>query len=341
MLFDIGEQFQPNCSSRCKCNFEGNFDCETVSCLIDGPTCKASGDPHHTTWDGRYYNYTGDCEYYVATLCDNSNAFLVSTVNDPTCGSNSGVTCVDQVRVVLAGGDPREILLTRTSTKYRPSITIDGVLQDDIGDTVVLSTPELNVVRTGGQAYVTIETYGVRVHYDGYLTAAVQVATALRGLICGQCGTYNGNQNDDFTLPDGSTTTSADVFADSWLVPNSCVKKRDADGFANCDNSADTIVEAQQRCSVFTMDSFSACNAVVDPTSFISDCEFEYCCCAAAEREDCFCSSLKNYALACSTAGVRMSGLRSDFGCRKLLLLLLCLCSVCVCLKEIHKMWFT
>jgi len=317
-VYSIGEQFQPNCSSRCTCNPEGNFDCVTVSCPVDGPTCRISGDPHYTTWDGRKYNYMGDCEYYAATLCD-SDAFLVSVDNDNKCANTAaGVTCVDDVRVVIPGGDPGEVLISRSSTNFRPSITIDGVLQPDIGDTVVLSTPELEVTRTGGQAYVTIKTYGVRVYYDGYQTATVQVATSLRGMICGQCGTYNGNQNDDFTLPDGSTTTSEDVFGDSWLVPNSCVAKRDADGFAGCDNSASTIAEAQERCSVFTMDSFAACNAVVDPTGFISDCEFDYCCCAIAEREDCYCSSLSNYALACTAAGVQVSGWRDDFGCRKL-----------------------
>ena len=316
-MYDIGEQFQPNCNSRCTCNFEGNFDCETVPCPIDGPKCTASGDPHYTTWDGRKYNYMGDCEYYVATLCD-SDDFLVSTVNDRTCGSNPGVTCVDQVRVVIPSGNPSEVLLARTSTDFQPSITIDGVLQPNIGDMVVLFTPELEVVRAGGKAYVTIKTYGVRVHYDGRYTSTFQVSTSLRGMICGQCGTYNGNQNDDFTLPDGSMTTSADVFGDSWEVPRSCVKKRDADGFTGCDNSANTITEAQQRCSALTMDSFAACNAVVDPTNFIADCEFDYCCCAVDIRDECYCSSLSNYALACTAAGVQVSGWRDDFGCRKL-----------------------
>lgn len=34
--------------------------------------------------------------------------------------------------------------------------------------------------------------------------------------MCGLCGDYNGNPNNDFTKPDGSLAGSSDQFGNSW-----------------------------------------------------------------------------------------------------------------------------
>lgn len=34
--------------------------------------------------------------------------------------------------------------------------------------------------------------------------------------MCGLCGDYDGNPNNDFTKPDGSQTDSSNQFGDSW-----------------------------------------------------------------------------------------------------------------------------
>ena len=260
----------------------------------------------------------GLCEYYAAIPC-NGNDFSVSVDNEANCANTAaGVSCVDRVRVTIPGGNPSEVLLSRSDVRFRPSIHIDGDLKEDTGDDTVFDSSELSVVRTGGHAYVTLKIHGVRVLYDGYLTSTFQVSTSSKGdQLCGQCGTYNDNPDDDFTLPDGTTTTSSDVFGESWEVPG-CTKKRDAAGFPGCDDSAGTVAEAQQKCSAMMMGSFAACNEIIDPTDFISNCEFDYCCCAVASRDECYCSSLSNYALACSTAGVTVSGWRDETGCGKL-----------------------
>ena len=49
LLYHVGEQFQPNCTTRCFCKPGGVFECERQSCPIDGPTCEIDGDPHYKT----------------------------------------------------------------------------------------------------------------------------------------------------------------------------------------------------------------------------------------------------------------------------------------------------
>ena len=310
--YQIGEQIQPNCSARCICEEDGQFDCEAVSCPVDGPPCTIFGHPHYATWDNRFYHYSGKCEYYLAKPCD-SDAFLISTVNSH-CGIFS--SCVEQVRIVIPDHSPREILLS-SGHRNRATITIDGQLQEDTGDIAIIASPTLEVVRVGGNPIVTLKGHGVRIKYDGHRSAKVYVAKSLRGQVCGQCGTYNGNPFDDFTTPDGDVVVSPNVFADSWGVPG-CLAKRDASGYEGCYNDSATVEEAQMRCNVMTEGSFADCNAVVDPTFYISACEFDYCCCLLEEREECYCSALAVYAAACADAGAQPSNWRDEYGCRKL-----------------------
>jgi len=74
------------------------------------------------------------------------------------------------------------------------------------------------------------------------IVCKITVSFALRGNLCGLCGTYNGNKGDDLQTPDGIVVTSVDVFGDSWLIPDpttpgcngQLVERRNAPGMTNC-----------------------------------------------------------------------------------------------------------
>ena len=76
MLYEEGVQIQPNCSTRCTCR-NRQFECETQTCFTDGPTCYAAGDPHYQTFDFRYYDFQGDCEYVLSTPCDSDEFSII------------------------------------------------------------------------------------------------------------------------------------------------------------------------------------------------------------------------------------------------------------------------
>ena len=163
--------------------------------------------------------------------------------------------------------------------------------------------------------------HGVRLRWNGVYGVDMAVATRLKNKLCGLLGNYNGNRADDMRLPDGTIVTSVDVFGNSWLVPSAnpgCtgVGKRDAQGISTCSSDPTVIAQGQARCNVTRQGPFSPCNSVVDPTSFIENCEFDYCCCSEDEREDCYCDNLANYAAVCAKAGRPPSNWRSLY-CRK------------------------
>ena len=71
-----GQQIQPNCSTRCTCH-NRTFYCEPQSCLVNGATCYAAGDPHYRTFDLHNFDFQGNCEYILTTPCDSVSSVLL------------------------------------------------------------------------------------------------------------------------------------------------------------------------------------------------------------------------------------------------------------------------
>ena len=167
--------------------------------------------------------------------------------------------------------------------------------------------------------YVTTAAIAFRVIWDGEDHIRVKVSKSLQNKLCGLCGTYNGNPNDDMRKRDGTQETLVNKFGDSWLVPGSCIdsRKRDAPEITGCSTDPAVIEEGKSKCGVLMGEVFSICNSFVNPAQFIENCEFDYRCCDDSNREVCYCSVLASYAAACADVGVTLSTWRNSY-CREL-----------------------
>jgi len=147
----------------------------------------------------------------------------------------------------------------------------------------------------------------IYIYYNGRHYLQVQAASDLRGTnrLCGLCGNYNGIALDDPT-----------AIAPLQPCANE-IGKRSAPSTAECDDSPSITKIAREKCGVLRSSSiFSVCNAAVDPTPFIKECEFDYCCGNESLREQYFCDVLSAYAATCAENGAQPSNWRSEF-CRK------------------------
>ena len=295
--YNEGDYITPNCSSRCVCR-DRHFVCEPQFCITDGPTCQAYGDPHYRTFDARYFDFQGTCEYILAKSC-NSSAFSVIVTNS---AHNQYVSCTDTVRVVV----PNENLNVLLARGGGGTVTINDILQLNTGDGIILQSGGVEVLRIGGRPHIIMSTLGIRVSWDGLYRAEVTVSTRWRGNLCGLCGNYNGDPNDDFQTPDGSVVSSANDFGLSWVVDNDVGDS--CSGLAPLPQCSTAVMdEARRRCAVLREEHFNACNDIVDPTTFIESCIFDYCHCNVNDREECYCNSLSTYAGACGANGVVLS----------------------------------
>ena len=319
----VGERVNMECGSGCVCNHRGQLVCKTQLCTYDGPTCRALGDPHYITYDSYSFlhHFQGTCEYVLTKPCDNDD-YVISAKNFAGCG-RPGVSCIGLVRVRVPG-ENFEIVMERVGR--RMTLTADGVTRNVpfYFYYTIHSSPTVDVFRIGWRyVHVFLKTYGVRMSYDFFTSVRITVSTPLMGKVCGLCGTYNGDVADDFTTPSGDVLPLYQVneFGDSWEIEGSCgVSRRNAPGIIpdlNCTSDPNVTADATERCGMLRRGIFSLCNDVIDPSSYIETCEFDYCCCTDEEREECFCSAIASYASACADEGISLSSWRSADVCRE------------------------
>ena len=304
--YQNGDIFQPNCTARCIC--EGSdVNCRYQDCPLSGSTCTAYGDPHYTTYDSRQFDFQGTCEYILSQPCD-GNDFIIIGINTPV-RRNPLASESTSTRIIIPG--KVEILL------QRKRIFIDGMLQPNIGDGPVYSSDGVEVSRTGGQTFVMLSMrFPVGIFYDARRRIRITVSDRWQGMLCGLCGNHNDDPSDDFILPDGSMTTSENIFASSWEYiknPPDCETPQLA---SSC--PTDLVQTAQTRCGVLRTGAFAVCNSVVDPTALIESCVFDYCNCAEEDREECYCDAISTYPTQCAANNVVIaSSWRTPTLCRK------------------------
>ena len=290
-----------SCAERCICQANGTFTCVPQMCPpVDGPPCTTYGDPHYTSWDGRRFDFHGTCEYVIAQFCG-SDDVVISANNELCFHINTPVACLIGARVTLQNANPKEIFIESGQKLF-----FDGVLQSG-NSQVYPSSGDIDIRRVGGRVHVSLPQHGLYMYYGGFLTLQVRVSTIFLGTnrLCGLGGNYNGDPSDD---PTTAPPLQCPGGRERRVAPNSIV---------GCDNSSITIMAARERCGVIRTSSvFNICNAVVDPSPYIRDCEYDYCCGGIDRREEYICDTLSNYAAECALNGAQPSNWRGEF-CRK------------------------
>lgn len=59
---------------------------------------------------------------------------------------------------------------------------------------------------------------GLWVQFDGDQDLLISVTENYQGRLCGLCGTYNGDAQDDFSTPAGGIVEDINEFGNSWRV---------------------------------------------------------------------------------------------------------------------------
>lgn len=162
----------------------------------------------------------------------------------------------------------------------------------------------------------------------------------MQGEVCGLCGDFDGNGQNDFTTQSHLVVSSVLEFANSWKRPSNC-----PDVESNIDPCVSTPNRqhwARMMCSIITGDTFKQCHSKVrmgghiyvvvgvaftilflfflslkvDPRPFYDNCVKDSCACDSGGDCECFCTAVAAYAQACNEAGECVSW-RTPEICRK------------------------
>ncbi|XP_076833291.1 IgGFc-binding protein [Brachyhypopomus gauderio] len=322
-LYSIGFAVMNGYGASAVCTKPVPVNCSVANCRKDEqcvllssiPTCVmrqcgicTMGDPHYHTFDGQSFDFMGSCSY-VLTKSSNGTlpAFEVQVQNE-----NRGDICISFVALVTVKVGGITIMIDRTrrgQVRAERGVWSLPVQMNDGG---------VNVSQSG--MYVTVQTsIGLSVQYDWDSHLLVKLPDTFMSKVCGLCGNFNGNPNDDLTTPSGTGASSAAELAHSWKVSNLTAGVRCVDTYGGSCRSCDDAVLKKWKitspCGILnaTNGPFSRCNSVIDPKVYLQDCLFDTC--MANGFWYYLCKALEVYAGVCQRAGVQLTDWRSVSNC--------------------------
>uniref|UniRef100_A0A8D3AMJ9 VWFD domain-containing protein n=1 Tax=Scophthalmus maximus TaxID=52904 RepID=A0A8D3AMJ9_SCOMX len=280
-LYAPGAQITNQCNN-CTCK-GGTWECTEIKCQ---GTCIIYGSGHYSTFDQQTYEFQGDCAYIaVKNNCGNKtveNNFGVTTEN-VKCGS-TGTTCSKSVRIQLG-----RIEVKLAKGKYEV---------EDLGH-----GPEiLYQIRTVGLYLVVESAIGLAVIWDRKTTVRIMLEPQHSGDVCGLCGDFDGDGQNDFTTQGQLVVSNPIEFSNSWKVSSSCP---DVESNVDpCKVSPSRHHWAKMMCSIITGEKFKDCHNKVDSLPFYDNCVRDACACDTGGDCECLCTAVAAYAQACNEADV-------------------------------------
>ncbi|XP_070814330.1 zonadhesin, like [Chaetodon trifascialis] len=306
------------CEQKCVCHSGGLIQCHNSSCnqptescqLQDGEyecrlppgICSVSGDPHYTTFDKHTHHYMGACTYTLVKTCNISPGFPYFTVDTQNehRGSNKKVSYVRAVVINVNGvtvilGKGRAVQVNGTVV-LPPVTTISGIKIYLSGKFVVLET-----------------SFGLRVRFNGNHHADVTVPPSYNGLLCGMCGNFNGNPNDDNLKPDNTPAANTNELGDSWHVHDPRPDCTNGGGQEDCNDQVKEEAKKPTSCGRITNpnDIFKPCHSVVLPEPYFGNCVYDMC--ATGGDIVALCQAIESYADMCAAAGVPIAWRNNSF----------------------------
>ncbi|KPP67350.1 zonadhesin-like [Scleropages formosus] len=318
--YQSGEEFYTEgCRSKCKCE-GGVVTCTEGTCPpqhtcgvqngqlgcypIGTKDCYISGDPHYTTFDGKFYTFMGTCTYTLARSCQNSTGPWFSVEGKNEERGVAGVSYLRKLYVTVGG-------VTVTMMKGRKTM-VNGLRVS-----LPHSPSPLISLSLAGQ-YVTLQTpFGLTVRWDGNHYAQISVPSSYFDQMCGLCGDYDGNSNNDFTKPDGSLAGSSNDFGNSWQTEEDEDDRCESDNKPEppCNPSLEAEVSKPEKCGKLndTQGPFRDCVKVVDPRPYFLSCVYDMCRYEGLLQT--LCDQLQAYTDACLSAGAPVHQWREPHFC--------------------------
>uniref|UniRef100_H0X0D9 VWFD domain-containing protein n=1 Tax=Otolemur garnettii TaxID=30611 RepID=H0X0D9_OTOGA len=279
------EWFSPNCTERCRCWPGNQIECQSSQCgthtvcqLKNGQygchpygiaSCLVYGDPHYVTFDGRHFDFMGRCTYILAQPCGNSTVAQVAGLHLDEETSRNGFRAWMYIYNAL-GMSWKESLMGSGGLQKGYHLISFSRASNGFGLWDVSREEERDCI--GGLGGVC------RGSSACYL---LWPASTYFGKLCGFCGNYDDNINNDNLKPDGHPAKDEEELGQSWQTvedeDKECQKNR-----ANppsCDSALQGIMSGPNFCGrlVDPRGPFEACLPHLKATSFFDSCMFDMC----------------------------------------------------------------
>uniref|UniRef100_T1IP83 BMP-binding endothelial regulator protein n=1 Tax=Strigamia maritima TaxID=126957 RepID=T1IP83_STRMM len=258
--------------------------------LSDEAVCTVFGDPHYRTFDGRVFNFQGTCKYVLTEDCK-EKSFSVRVRNDARSSRSFSWTKtvflkMNQLKVTLEQYKQVRINGKHVSLPYQHEM--------------------VNITEEGFSVLVKT-ALDVKVLWDGDSFLEISVPPSYQRHLCGLCGNYNHQPNDDLRTRKGNIVGEGDSveFGRSWRVGSlkQCSRpERLPVRDPVCLLRWDVRIRAVRHCNALKSVVFVKCHRRVNP---VLSCLLDMCECP--EKRRCYCEALTAYAHECARAGIQLS----------------------------------
>ncbi|XP_023259719.1 von Willebrand factor isoform X2 [Seriola lalandi dorsalis] len=284
--FPPGSTISQDCNT-CVCN-NRKWHCTEKVC--DG-VCRTVGEGHYITFDGFKYTFPGLCQYVlVQDMCNGEEGSFRVLVENEACGI-VGHRCAKAITVFYQGG---LIVMQHGEVKMKRP---------------VLQGSQVEIVRSG-QFYTLLLGKHISLSWDKGTRLLVHISSTYRGRVCGLCGNFDGNVNNDLMSSNNQLEVDSSHFGNSWKVVPSCADVTEIP--APCSDNIAKLITVEQSCRVITGPLFRECNSQVDAEPYVDMCVEAACSCPSVGDCACFCDVIAAYAQACSERGVHISWRSND-----------------------------
>ncbi|XP_057286893.1 IgGFc-binding protein-like [Pezoporus wallicus] len=318
--YKANETFYPSTQEKCHCQAGGTVDCQKTSCpgdgegeLIDGVfqcpstapgTCVATGDRSYVSFDGVAFNISSTCSYVLTETCSGDlDSFVVKVQKDAR--QKKKASSIQTLTIEVHG-------LTLTLMQGRRSVLVDSISHHL---PAILSHGQVEV-HQHGMGILLQTDFGLLVRYDLLHHVMVTVPPGYQGHLCGLCGNYNGQEDDDLLLPDGHQAPNTTVFGSAWKTLDApCVDHCPEDHCPTCTEEKMVVLQKPNYCGLLMLPKgpFASCHHLIDPDPYLQACLHDVC--LAEGDTSVLCRSIQSYSIACQDAGVTIEAWRRPALC--------------------------
>ncbi|XP_078295954.1 zonadhesin isoform X1 [Panthera onca] len=316
----VGERWYADhtCSRLCTCSTRNAISCQQAACKpgqmcwpLDGllrcrasgmGVCRISNQSQYLSFDGTYHTIRDTCTGILVKVCHPTTdlPFFKISVKYGKKRGQSAVSYLHQVNVdffntLITLIKDHRVLINGTQVTFPFATEIRGLRISTVGNNTVL--------------YFNT---GVQVKFDGKDFFEVQLPAAYYQKVCGLCGNFNGEEEDELMMPNDELAQNDAEFVESWQDKEShpnCQKESQETQAIQLENlnigcRRDDLVRAQEQCqAAFQTPAWTECATYVFLKPFLLKCIHNLC--QFGGRRHALCGSLENFAAACRARGLQ------------------------------------
>ncbi|XP_077995227.1 uncharacterized protein LOC144448802 [Glandiceps talaboti] len=276
-----------------------------------GPQCeyefgvfRAWGGNHYMTFDGKLYDFNGECQYTLVDVCNGDDMVerfsIILQLGRETSGDERSYIKHLQIHtygwmIIFERGGAIQLNDSNINLPFEDE---QGLTIGILGDHIVLETDFLLNIKWDRGNFIEVEVFG-----------------DFKNTTCGLAGNFDGMENNDFITPNQVLVDNAVEFANSWVYDEETCNIP-AEDFDPCENrTVEEITKIVDACSILSdaTGPFRDCLDAVDYVVYNTTCVYDYC--ALFPDNITVCDNLEVLAYECMQLGIDVYPWRTDKYC--------------------------